>query len=60
MPLKALGIVTLVGLVVLVRTVSYQQDPCLTLNRLGLELDLGPVSRPLDASRGRDRLAAQP
>jgi hypothetical protein len=91
--LKALGIVTLVGLVVLpmavayeqrqrarawqsvacayemrevtrrtplVRTVSYQQDPCRTLNRLGLELELGPSSPTLDPGRGRYRLAAQP
>jgi hypothetical protein len=70
--LKALGVITLVGLIVLpmawayeqrkqarawqsvacayrmrevtrrtpmVATVAYQRDPCLTLNRLGLELD---------------------
>ena len=91
--LKALGIATLVGLVVLpmafayeqrrrarawqsvacayqmrevtrrtplVKTVAYQQDPCLTLNRLGLELELGPSWLPLDAGRGRERLAARP
>jgi hypothetical protein len=42
----------------LVGTVSYQQDPCLTLNRLGLEL--GPPSLALEAGRGRERLAARP
>jgi hypothetical protein len=45
----------------LVRSGSSQQDPCLALNRLGLELELGPSSPPsLDAGRGRQRLAASP
>jgi hypothetical protein len=72
--LKALGVVTLIGLIVLpiawayeqrkqarawqsvacayrmrevarraplIAKVDYQRDPCLTLNRLGLELDVG-------------------